>query len=39
MPNANDDLSKLESIAGSEANIDFDKSVDFFLDILAIDAK
>ena len=39
MVNANDDLSKLELIARSEADVDFDKGANFFLSALATDAK
>lgn len=39
MVNANDDLSKLESIVGLEADVDFDKGANFFLGILAINIK
>lgn len=39
MVNANNNLSKLKSIARSEADVNFDKRTDFFLDALAIDAK
>lgn len=39
MINANNNLSKSESIAGSEADVDFDKGVDFFLGALATNVK
>ena len=39
MVNANDDLSKLESIAGSKTNVDLNKRVDFFFNTLATDIK
>lgn len=37
--NANNDLNKLESIAGSKTDIDFDKGSDIFLGTLVTDAK
>lgn len=39
MVNTNNDLSKLESIARSEIDINFDKKADIFLNTLAIDIK
>ena len=39
MINADNDLSKSESIAGLEADVDFDKGADFFLGALATNVK
>lgn len=39
MVNADNGLNKSESIARSEANIDFDKRADFFLGALAINVE